>query len=114
MSNSPQQFSYQFKGQKIIYPSRLKSRQDLYCLLHEQGHKSCSHKYLGGGRIDFRDVIVECEAWAYAYRCVRTQYHEEFLKFAVSCVQTYNELSEAVYGEFLYEDEIIKLITERR
>lgn len=93
-----------------IEVKEIKSKEDMFSLLHEYGHSSHKHNRGRTGPIDLRDVLQECKAWSYALSCVRQEYHEELVKFAISCVQTYNADAEINYGEWLSKDEIIRAI----
>jgi len=72
----------------VIIPAAIEasswSRQDIYSLLHEQGHhatRDCS---------PYR-MVRELEAWAYALRCLRAE-ELEARAYALMCLQTYGDL----------------------
>lgn len=99
---------YTYEGKISCDP--IVDRESLFCALHELGHKHCQHHYLGAGMIDLRDVRRECEAWAYARKCLTSAIHPEMEGFAVACVETYNSQASAIWGEWLETAEILTLI----
>ena len=102
-----EKFFYRFNGQ--IECPKIESVNDIFSVLHELGHKASRHRYLGDGFISIQDVKLECQAWAYARKCIKSKYYTKFDAFALGCVQTYNAQAEATWGEWLTKSEILTL-----
>lgn len=79
-------------------------RQELYTVLHEQGHVAANivpeRMYTFELRLD-----NEIRAWAWALKCIRPDWHEEFLEFAVRCLQTYRNLPGEMFRYLIIETE---------
>jgi len=104
----PPLFFYNYNG--TIQYGPIDSAEGIFAALHEQGHKACDHKDPGPGHIGLSDVDRECEAWAYARRCVRAEYHQSFDVYALRCINTYNAQAEMTWGEWYIDNTILAKI----
>lgn len=104
-----EQFVYYPEFDTITMP-KLESQIDLFSLLHEFGHvanKDGISTYL---YIEKKDVIKECQAWAYAFSCIKPKYYNSMRELAIKCINRYNSQCEISSGEWLSLDEINNLI----
>ena len=79
----------------ITIPERLeeglKTREDLYCLLHEFGH--AHFKYVPGKSEGLEAFIFnEVRAWEYAKSCIRKEYHAECEEYSNGCLETWKKV----------------------
>jgi hypothetical protein len=102
---------YRFSGE--IKYGAINSPADLFGALHEQGHRACRHQFIADGKVDVRDVLVECKAWAYARRCIRAEYIPNLEAEALRCIATYNAEAEINFGDWLSESEILSQIRRK-
>ena len=99
---------YQALRDTIVVPRGRLDLTGLLSALHEQGHVACGHSvddYAEWVTID--RVLIECEAWSWARRCVQDRYLDAFDARALECVRTYNGMCEAETGEWLDDAEIL-------
>ncbi len=109
IENGSAEFRY-FPKKRLLLIKSLKTKEDLYSVLHEFGHIACSHADRDKKYIMLEDVKKEIEAWQYARRCVKKKYWNEFDTFALACIQTYNARVEALWGEWLDKEVILSML----
>lgn len=81
-----------FKIYNIKQPDELKvivpiTRENLYAVLHEQGHIQ------DPDIVNYLDNVLQHEvtAWKYVFQCVKPEYYMEVTRFALKCLRTYTD-----------------------